>query len=142
MKKLSSLLACILFISVISACKKKENKKAAAQTLLQGTWELRDQRGGMIPRDPNRAPGNGTTLKFKDNKMERYFEGKLTSSDDFILTDSVVKINQTSSTHFIKTGSNSHFNRFIRLGDEKLIEFFGQIASDGGEMTYVKIEGE
>ena len=118
-----------------------EKVLSADSTTLAGTWELRHRLGGMIASDPNFLPGNGIIVKFAQQKLERYSDGKLYESGNFTIKDSVVRINNNWSTHFVDFGDNAHQRRFIRLGEGKLVEFTGQIATDGVEMTYVKIAG-
>lgn len=152
-----------LSIITISSCKKKapakddpldevpgpelkpiiyaEQVSSADSTTLSGTWELRHRLGGMIASDPNFLPGNGIIVKFAQQKLERYSDGKLYESGNFTIKDSVVRINNNWSTHYVDFGDNAHQRRFIRLAEGKLVEFTGQIAADGVEMTYVKIAG-
>ncbi len=107
-------------------------------TILEGNWELRESYGGMRPGNPNHAPGNGNILKFTKNRMERHFDGKLYDSGNFTVRDSVKRINNTSSTHYIEYSSNNDAKYFIRMDGDKLVQFIGQIAADGVELTYVK----
>lgn len=106
-------------------------------TILEGTWELRKTRGGMLGGNPNIPAGNGDILKFNRQKLERYFEGKLYDSKQFTIIESKVKINQTESTHLLKFGSN--VESYFRLEGDNLILFVGQMAADGIEATYVKL---
>ena len=152
-----------LSIIAVSGCKKKaplkddptadeipqaEDKPVIAEkvlsadsTTLAGTWELRHRLGGMRTSDPNYLPGNGNIIKFAQQKREMYADGKLYESGNFTIKDSVVRINNNWSTHYVDFGNDGHQKRFIRLGEGKLVEFIAQIATDGAEMTYVKIEG-
>jgi hypothetical protein len=97
---------------------------------ITGTWELREEQGGMMP-SKTYVPGNGTYLIFTDTNYERYNNGIMIRSGKY----SIVK----DSTFYKEVGlvmpDGEYTNRIIFENDPASSKIFFQIS--GEELTFL-----
>jgi hypothetical protein len=125
-------LGLLLVLSVLSC------KKEVSVSNLNGTWELRYLVGGQIATaSPNYEPGNGNRIIFKQQKFERYDDGRLVESGTFTLTPEKAKVNNEVANFSLITDNN--LKQYIKLSPKDLVIFTGVVAADGTEAHYVKL---
>ena len=142
MKHLFKLTLSLLLIVSISSCKKEVNQSA-----LDGSWELRETNGGyrIAGSESTYPPGNGTIIKFSGSTYEKYTAGKLVDNGTITIQKEKKKVNNDEANFSISFVSlnptlfSAPFKQPMKLSKKSMILFFGEMASDGFENSYVKL---
>jgi hypothetical protein len=109
---------------------------------LEGIWELRVIRGGMLPFNPETVrPGNGYQWRFTETEYGRYYKGTLYRMETYTVsrgtgTDPNTK-RITDQLVFDQVPSES-----FELRDNTLRFYNGPIATDGAILMYAKISDQ
>ncbi len=141
MKQTIPLSALILSILIIASChrsKSVDDKKVYSNSL-EGAWELRELRGGMIAGlSPYYSPGNGQIRAYKDSSFKFYVNGKLTDTGTFTLTRDTCPATHTLMDAYIISTAYGH-KTFFGISKDTLTLYDGVIAADGTIAKYVRI---
>jgi hypothetical protein len=133
----------LLFVAVAaSACNNNLYSEKDVNSL-EGSWELRSIKGGFRqPRAPSDfEPGNGTVIKFDGDKFEMTDKkNSSVSSGTFTIVSEPKIINGDEvAQKIVYLEDNNQTNQYFKLSGDKLVLYFGEIASDGYEATYEKL---
>lgn len=132
MKKLLQLTFSLLLLVFVVGCKKE-----ASVSRLNGTWELKSMIGGYPVTNPS-TEKHVVQLRFADQLMEKYDNGKLTASAAYTITAEKKAINHNQANYYITT--NGDHKQYIKLSKNELVVFEGVIAADGVEMYFTKLK--
>ncbi|MDQ3292186.1 MAG: hypothetical protein M3Q05_12945 [Bacteroidota bacterium] len=127
------LLLVLLNLTCILGCRKEK-----IDNTLTGRWELRSTAGGYnMPH--TYTPGNGTILKFEDDKYYRYSNGQLVKSGTYTLVEGRSFDNRRMN-QIIYDGDTSFPTKFLEIRKGKLIIYLGaHISLDGAVVQYEKL---
>ena len=132
------LILCILVILGCNRSKTSDEKKIYSDSL-QGAWELRELRGGMIAGlSPYYSPGNGNVWSFSDSTFKHYAEGKLVDSGTYTLTRDTCPATLTEMDAFVLSNSYG-YEIFFEISKDTLTLYTGVIAADGTIAKYIRI---
>ncbi|HEY0895908.1 MAG TPA: hypothetical protein VGE15_05100 [Sphingobacteriaceae bacterium] len=136
MKRYFTLL--ILFSGMVMLGCKKENVEKS----IVGTWELRNVAGGQLPVDPSViAPGSGSLITFSDDGYERRVKGTVVSSGSYSLRKESANVNGDNADYrIVFDDQSSAIKSYISLSGNTLKIHYGEIALDGIQETYKRIE--
>lgn len=132
MKNLLQLTLSFLLLVTLVSCKKE-----ASVASLNGTWELKSTIGGYPVTNPS-TEKHVLQLRFADQRMEKYDNGKLIESAAYTITAEKKAINENQANYFITTNGDN--KQYIKLTKNELVVFEGVIAADGIEMYYTKLK--
>lgn len=135
--KIFTIAALLLFAA--AGCKKDINSSSTLRTSKNVTtelfskWELRIQRGGMVP-DVNFAPGNGNIKQFNADGTYKFYEnGAVTAQGTF-----EIKVGSNSDNESLKYIYYDHATtgEIFEIRDNTLT--LGTSAADGPSYVYAK----
>ena len=136
-----SILVILAILAILVGCNRSEttDEKKIYSDSLEGAWELREVRGGMVAGlSPYYSQGNGNIWRFSESTLHHYAEGKLVDSGTFTITRDTCPATQTEMDAFILSNSYSH-HIFFEISKDTLTLYNGIIAADGTIEKYVRI---
>jgi hypothetical protein len=136
-----------LILVFLSGCK-KDTTGINNYTAIVGTWELKQEQGGMMP-SIEYSQGNGNILKFSTYTYEKYTNNNLVRSGQYILIEDTsvgaevgLVIPPGQFTHRIVYDNDFTAPKtFVQISNNKLSTLSGYFPLDGGSnVIYQKIE--
>ena len=149
MQRQSILVLFGLILFFLTGCT-KDSTNTINNTSIIGTWELKQEQGGMMPAI-DYPQGSGNLLKISGSEYQKYNNNNLVKSGHFtIVEDATVEkevglvIPAGQFNHRIVFDNNLSAPKiFIQISNNKLTMLSGYFPLDGGSsVVYQKLDGQ
>ncbi|MDN5288565.1 MAG: hypothetical protein JWR38_4839 [Mucilaginibacter sp.] len=133
------LILLIIATVTFASCKKDKNKSQDGNPV--GTWELRHVNGVQVPGAPSDfKPGNGEIVQINQTNFKQISDGKVVNDYKYSIVKKETTVNfDKVSYQLVFDTDKPALSPYFKISDDgKLTLYFGSIAADGFESTYVK----